>query len=335
MLPYPVAVSKNSRRRVAGGEADVSEAESGSSGRRREAGEAAAGLTKGTSRRRYNQAGGGAPPSGKATGRDRLALAIPDISQNLFDLSGYCSIVTGAGRGIGLALARGLARYGSDLTLVDADRDNLAAACAELEERGARTAAVPVDVTAPDAPDRITAAALELGGRIDVLINNAGIMGYSTMLDVTDEQWDRMHGINLRAPMRIMRAALAVMTGAGRGSVINIGSSWSSRASVFNQDGGGVDYCSAKAALQALSRAAAQDVAPQGVRVNAIAPGAVDTPMHAHHRDYLYEYERYIPLGRMQRAEDLVGPAVFLASDASAFITGQTIHVNGGLIMVD
>ena len=155
------------------------------------------------------------------------------------------------------------------------------------------------------------------------------------MLDVTDEQWDRMHGINLRAPMRIMRAALAVMTEAGRGSVINIGSSWSSRASVFNQDGGGVDYCSAKAALQALSRAAAQDVAPRGVRVNAIAPGAVDTPMHAHHRDYLYEYERYIPLGRMQRAEDLVGPAVFLASDASAFITGQTIHVNGGLIMVD
>lgn len=264
-----------------------------------------------------------------------MALAIPDISQNLFDLNGYCSIVTGAGRGIGLALARGLARYGSDLTLVDADRDNLAAACAEMEERGTRTAAVPVDVTAPDAPDRITAAALELGGRIDVLINNAGIMGYSTMLDVTDEQWDRMHGINLRAPMRIMRAALAVMTEAGRGSVINIGSSWSSRASVFNQDGGGVDYCSAKAALQALSRAAAQDVAPRGVRVNAIAPGAVDTPMHAHHRDYLYEYERYIPLGRMQRAEDLVGPAVFLASDASAFITGQTIHVNGGLIMVD
>ena len=264
-----------------------------------------------------------------------MAPPLPDFSRNLFDLDGYCSIITGAGRGIGLALARGLAACGSDLVLADVNRDNLAAARRELEEGGSRTTAVHADVTADDAPDRIIASALEMSGRADVLINNAGIMGYAGMLDVTDDQWDRMYSINLRAPMRIMRAALAVMTEAGRGSVINIGSSWSSRASVFNQDGGGVDYCSAKAALQALSRAAAQDAAPYGVRVNALAPGAVDTPMHAHHRDYLYEYERYIPLGRMQRAEDLVGPAVFLASDASAFITGQTIHVNGGLIMTD
>jgi 3-oxoacyl-[acyl-carrier protein] reductase len=117
--------------------------------------------------------------------------------------------------------------------------------------------------------------------------------------------------------------------------VINIGSSWSSRASVFNQDGGGVDYCSAKAALQSLSRGAAQDVAKMGVRVNCIAPGAVDTPMHADHRDSLFQYEKYIPLGRMQVAEDLVGTALFLASDASTYITGQTLHVNGGILMVD
>jgi len=92
--------------------------------------------------------------------------------------------------------------------------------------------------------------------------------------------------------------------------VINIGSSWSSRASIFNQDGGGVDYCSAKAALQALSRAAAQDVAPYGVRVNAIAPGPLDTPMHAPHRGYLFPYEKYTPMGRMRGAEDLVGPVI-------------------------
>ena len=131
-------------------------------------------------------------------------------------------------------------------------------------------------------------------------------MGYSDMLDVTDEQWDRMYGVNLRAPMRIMRAVLQEMSRAGRGSVINIGSSWSSRGSIFNQDGCGVDYCSAKAAIQGLSRAAAQDVAAYGVRVNAIAPAAVDTPMHAHHREYLFSYEKYIPIGRMQVAEDLV-----------------------------
>ena len=264
-----------------------------------------------------------------------MPLGFPDISKNLFDLTGYCSVVTGAGQGIGLALAQGLARAGSDLVLVDRNRGTLDEAAEAIGEIGRRTSTVHADVTAPDTPDRVVEAALDMSDRIDVLINNAGIMGYADMLDVTDEQWDRMYGINLRAPMRIMRAVLQQMSRAGRGSVINIGSSWSSRGSIFNQDGGGVDYCSAKAALQGLSRAAAQDVAPYGVRVNAIAPGAVDTPMHAHHREYLFSYEKYIPIGRMQVAEDLVGPVVFLASDASAYITGQTIHVNGGLLMVD
>ena len=264
-----------------------------------------------------------------------LSLPFPDISRNLFDLSGYCSIVTGAGQGIGKALATGLAHAGSDTVVVDLNGSLLHETAAEVREIGHGVATVVADVTAPDAPERIVTAAKDLSGRIDVLINNAGIMGYADIIGITDEQWDRMYGINLKAPMRIMREVLAEMVAAGRGSVINIGSSWSSRASVFNQDGGGIDYCSAKAALQSLSRAAAQDVAPHGVRVNAIAPGAVDTPMHAHHRDYLFEYEKYIPLGRMEVAEDLVGPAIFLASDAGAYVTGQTIHVNGGLIMVD
>ena len=155
------------------------------------------------------------------------------------------------------------------------------------------------------------------------------------MRKLADEEWDHIHSVNLRAPMGIMRAALNGRVTQERGSVINIGSSWSSQGAIFNQDGGGVDYCSAKAAVQGLTKSAAQDVARYGVRVNAIAPGAVDTPMHAHHRDYLFEYEKYIPIGRMQVAEDLVGTAIFLASDASTYITGQTIHVNGGLLMVD
>jgi NAD(P)-dependent dehydrogenase (short-subunit alcohol dehydrogenase family) len=264
-----------------------------------------------------------------------MSLAFPDISENLFDLSGSCSIVTGAGQGIGFALSKGLALNGSDVVLVDLNAEKLEESAAALRSTGRKVAAVAVDVTDQGAPERIIDAAKSLSDRIDVLINNAGIMGYATMLDVTDEQWDKMYGVNLRAPMRIMRAVLQEMVAVGRGSVINIGSSWSSRASIFNQDGGGVDYCSAKSALQSLTRAAAQDVAEFGVRVNSIAPGAVDTPMHAHHRDYLFEYEKYIPLGRMQVAEDLVGPAVFLASQASNYITGQTIHVNGGLLMVD
>jgi 3-oxoacyl-[acyl-carrier protein] reductase len=276
------------------------------------------------------------PPSATQLGEEeRMALDVPDISKNLFDLSGYCGIVTGAGQGIGLALSKGLAYSGCDLVLVDRNDEQLQRAAEEIRAIGRNVATVSTDVTAEDAPEQLVEAAKGLSGRIDVLINNAGIMGYTDMLTVTDDQWDDMYGVNLRAPMRIMRAVLQEMVEAQRGSIINIGSSWSSRASVFNQDGGGVDYCSAKAALQSLTRAAAQDVAPHGIRINAIAPGAVDTPMHAHHRDYLFEYEKYIPLGRMQVAEDLAGTAVFLASDASSYITGQTLHVNGGILMVD
>jgi NAD(P)-dependent dehydrogenase (short-subunit alcohol dehydrogenase family) len=264
-----------------------------------------------------------------------MPLPVPDISRNLFDLGGYCSIVTGAGQGIGLALAEALAHAGSDLVLTGRDAAHLESAAGRVEAIGRRVATVAGDVTADDTPDRLVAAALDLGDRIDVLVNNAGAMTFADMLSVDDAVWDGIYALNGRAPMRIMRAVLPRMVAAERGSVINIGSSWSSRASVFNQDGGGVDYCSSKAALQALTRAAAQDVAAHGVRVNAIAPGAVDTPMHADHRATLYEYERYIPLGRMQLPEDLAGAAIFLASDASGYITGQTLHVNGGLIMND
>ena len=141
-------------------------------------------------------------------------------------------------------MATGLAHAGSDTVVVDLNGSLLHETAAEIREIGHGVATVVADVTAPDAPERIVTAAKDLSGRIDVLINNAGIMGYAGIIGITDEQWDRMYGINLKAPMRIMREVLAEMVAAGRGSVINIGSSWSSRASVFNQDGGGIDYCS-------------------------------------------------------------------------------------------
>jgi len=264
-----------------------------------------------------------------------MSLPIPDIRSNLFDLSGRTSVVTGAAQGIGFAFSKGLASAGSAVVMVDMNAEKLEASGEKIRGLGAEVTTVAANVTDRDAPDRIVSAALELGGGLHALVNNAGIMSYTDMLTIEDEEWDRMHSVNLRAPMRIMRAALNVMVKQERGSVINIGSSWSSQGAIFNQDGGGVDYCSAKAAVQGLTKSAAQDVARYGVRVNAIAPGAVDTPMHAHHRDYLFEYEKYIPIGRMQVAEDLVGTAIFLASDASTYITGQTIHVNGGFLMVD
>lgn len=262
-------------------------------------------------------------------------LAVPDIRKNLFDVTDKVVAITGAGQGIGRVLAIGFASAGAKVVMVDLSAGLLKESEAIVREITPDVAAVATDVSAEDAPEKIVEACMKLGGRVDCLINNAGIMSYTDPRTITDDEFDRMIRINLKAPVRIMRAVLPVMEKQGSGSVINIGSSWSSRASMFNQSGGGVDYCAAKSALQSYTRGAAQNLAEHQVRLNAIAPGGVDTPMHAHHRDFLMEYEKYIPLGRMTVAEDLVGTALFLASDASTYITGQTIHVNGGMIMVD
>ncbi len=262
-------------------------------------------------------------------------LPVPNIKGNLFDITDRVIAITGAGQGIGRTLAEGFVNAGAKVVAIDMNGELLSETKALLDAAGGQSATVTTDVSADDAPQNIVQACMDLGGRVDCLMNNAGIMSYTDPRTITDEEFDRMIKINFKAPVRIMREVLPVMEKQKSGSVINTGSSWSSRASVFNQSGGGVDYCAAKAALQSYSRGAAQTMAEHFVRVNAIAPGGVDTPMHAHHRDFLMEYEKYIPIGRMTVAEDLVGTAIFLASDASAYITGQTIHVNGGMIMVD
>ena len=264
-----------------------------------------------------------------------MRLSVPNIYGNLFSVIDKVVAITGAGQGIGLALAEGFASAGARVVLIDLNTEKLDQAKTKVAKINQRLAAVLTDVSADDAPEKVIAACKALGSRIDCLINNAGIMSYTDARTISDEEFDRMMKINLKAPIRLMKAAFQEMEKQGSGSIINIGSSWSSRASVFNQSGGGVDYCSAKAGLQAYTRGAAQNVAEKHIRVNAIAPGGVDTPMHAHHREFLLEYEKYIPLGRMTVAEDLVGAAIFLASEASEYITGQTIHVNGGMIMVD
>ena len=262
-------------------------------------------------------------------------LPVPNVRKNLFDITDRVVAITGAGQGIGRTLAEGFAGHRAKVVAVDLNGDLLKETGAILDEIGVEHVTVQTDVSADDAPKRILEAAMDLGGRIDCLMNNAGIMSYTDPLTITDEEMERMITINFKAPVRIMREVLPQMQKQETGSVINTGSSWSSRVSVFNQSGGGIDYCSQKAALQAYTRGAAHTMAEHNVRVNAIAPGGVDTPMHAHHREFLLEFEKYIPIGRMTVAEDLVGTAIYLASDASSYITGQTIHVNGGMIMVD
>ena len=140
-----------------------------------------------------------------------MPLPVPDISRNLFDLSGYCSIVTGAGQGIGLVLAEALAYAGSDLVLTERNAEHLKVAAGKIEAIGRNVTTVACDVAADDTPDRLVKAALALSGRIDVLINNAGFMTFADMLTVEDAVWDNIYAVNVRAPMRITRAVLPEM----------------------------------------------------------------------------------------------------------------------------
>src|SRR5262249_18532409 len=140
-----------------------------------------------------------------------MPLPVPDISQNLFNLSGYCSIVTGAGKGIGLTLAEALAYAGSDVVLTERNAEHLKARAGKIEGIGRKVTTVACDVTADDTPDRLVKAALDLTGRVDVLINNAGLMTFADMLNVEDATWDYIYAVNVRAPMRIMRAVLPEM----------------------------------------------------------------------------------------------------------------------------
>ncbi len=257
------------------------------------------------------------------------------LGRELFGLDGKTAVVTGAARGMGKALAFGLAQFGAKVVLADVNEPEAKAAASELEAAGGHALAVEVDHTDEGAVKRLVEATESRFGPIDVLVNNAGVLSRADIFEVSLDQWDEIMNINLRGPLLCMKAVMSGMIGRGAGSVINIGSSYSSRAAVFNTSGGGADYCASKAALQALTRSAAQAAAQHGVRVNAIAPGVVDTPMHAAHREFIFEWEKYIPLGRLQVADDIVGTAVYLASDASRYVTGQTIHVNGGMLMID
>ena len=181
-------------------------------------------------------------------------LGIPNIRGNLFDITDKVIAITGAGQGIGRTLAEGCASAGAKVVAVDLNGDTLKKTKAVLDGFGGDSSTVTADVSAEDAPERILQACMDLGGRVDCLMNNAGIMSYTDPRTIEDEEFDRMIRVNLKAPIRIMRAVLPVMERQKYGSVINTGSSWSSRASVFNQSGGGVDYCAAKAALQSYTR---------------------------------------------------------------------------------
>jgi len=241
--------------------------------------------------------------------------------------SNKVAIVTGASSGIGRATALAFGREHASVVAVGRDTSALNQVAAGIRE----CATVSVDVTVDDAAARIVGAALDAFGGIDVLVNAAGIIGSGGIETTGDQMWDAMFGINVRAPFRLMREAAPHLV-ARRGAIVNVSSVTGLRAFP-----GLVAYCASKSAVDQLTRCAALDLAPKGVRVNAVNPGVVVTNLHRRSGMAEEQYARFLersrethPIGRPGQPDEIAELILFLASERSGWITGETIAIDGG-----
>jgi NAD(P)-dependent dehydrogenase (short-subunit alcohol dehydrogenase family) len=246
------------------------------------------------------------------------------------DLAGKSALVTGAQQGIGRAIAIALAHEGADVAINYLD-DKAAAeeVAAAVRAKGRQAVLVAGDVSTT--PAALVTATVAAFGKIDVLVNNAGVFPRVAMLDMTEKDWDFVHSINLKAGFFCAQAAVRWMIPAGvAGSIVNLASS-----AVFGASPRGVHYSASKGGVVSMTRAMALELAPWKIRVNAIAPGLTDTaqPRYGMTEEELTARGATMPLGRIGQPEDIANVAVFLASDKSAFMTGQTVHANGGIFM--
>jgi NAD(P)-dependent dehydrogenase (short-subunit alcohol dehydrogenase family) len=236
------------------------------------------------------------------------------------------ALVTGAARGIGLATAKRFLADGWWVALVDIDDDNLARTYDALK-RPAETIKLTCDVADPAQVERAFAAVKERFGRLDALVNNAGIAIFKPILEVTYEDWQRVLAVNLTGPFLCTQAAAPIMRDNGGGAIVNITSISGLRASTLR-----TAYGTSKAGLAHLTKQQAAELAALGIRVNAVAPGPVDTAMAkaVHTPEIRKDYHDHMPLNRYGLEEELAEAIYFLASDRASFITGQVLCVDGG-----
>jgi 3-oxoacyl-[acyl-carrier protein] reductase len=244
-------------------------------------------------------------------------------------LAGRVAVVTGGSRGIGLAIAERLLEDGASLVVSARDATRLEAAVKELDARGAPVVGIPGDVSRREDVDRLVDAARERFGRIDVVVNNAGITRDGLLVRMKDDDWDRVLETNLRGAFLLTRAAAKVMVRQKRGRIVNIASTAGAMGNA-----GQANYSAAKAGMIGLTKATARELAHWSITVNAVAPGLIETDMTAtlpaQAREALLAQ---IPLGRPGTPRDVAEVVGFLAGDEAAYITGQVFHVNGGLYM--
>lgn len=245
-------------------------------------------------------------------------------------LENRIAIVTGAGQGIGRAIALGMAREGAGLVIADLDEANAGAIKREIERVGGKASALYTDISNEGSVRGMIDHTLNEHGRVDILVNNAGIFPTSSVEEMAEEEWDRVIGTNLIGTFLCSRAVVPHLLTQRSGRIISL---TSGRA--FQGARHGAHYAASKAGIIAFSKSLALELTPYGITVNVICPGITDTAQPRGHQteEQIYAQGQRIPLGRIGQPEDLAGPAIFLASDAAGFITGQTILVNGGGIM--
>jgi 3-oxoacyl-[acyl-carrier protein] reductase len=242
----------------------------------------------------------------------------------MFELRNKVALITGATGGIGAAIAREFASMGAVAVITGRDKEKLDALAGDL---GASGVAIPADLGRADEARRLVDEALERAGRIDILVNNAGLTRDTLLMRMTDEQFDEVMDVNLRAAFRLCRACVMPMMRNKFGRIINI-------SSIVGYIGGPgqANYAASKGAIVAMTKSIAAEVASRGITANCIAPGFIRTAMTDVLSDELKDaYLRQIPAGRFGDPSDIAHAAAFLASDEASYVNGQTIHVNGGM----
>lgn len=245
----------------------------------------------------------------------------------MFDLSGMTALVTGASGGIGSAIAKALAGQGARVALSGTREDALKAVAAEI---GGGTVILPCNLGDAEAVDGLIQRAVDALGQIDILVNNAGVTRDNLVMRMKDDEWDDVIRINLEAAFRLIRAATKPMMKARFGRIITI-------TSVVGATGnpGQANYAASKGGLTAMSKALAQELASRNITVNCVAPGFITSPM----TDVLPDAQKdaltaRIPAGRLGDGEDIGAAVAYLASREAGYVTGQTVHVNGGMAML-
>jgi len=244
----------------------------------------------------------------------------------MFDLSGMTALVTGASGGLGSAIAKSLVAQGARLALSGSNATKLEAFAKEL---GGDHVTLVCNLSNPDEVDQLVPRAVEALGKLDILVNNAGVTRDNLAMRMKDEEWDQVIKVNLEGAFRLMRAAMKPMMKARHGRIINI-------TSVVGVTGnpGQANYVASKAGLIGMSKAFAQEVASRGITVNCVAPGFMTSAM----TDALTDAQKEgilskIPTGAMGSGDDIGAAVVYLASNEAGYVTGQTLHVNGGMAM--